>query len=58
VLSRKIGEEIVIAGNIKVRVVAVQGDRVRVGVEAPPHVPVDRQEIHDRKIAGRMPVAV
>jgi carbon storage regulator len=40
VLSRRIGEEIVIAGNIHVTVVAVQGNRVRLGVTAPASVPV------------------
>jgi carbon storage regulator CsrA len=46
VLSRNIGEEIVIAGNIRVCVVAVEGGRVRLGVEAPRSVSVDRKEVH------------
>ena len=44
VLSRKVGEEIVIAGTIRVTVVAVVGDRVRLGVQAPSEVRVDREE--------------
>jgi carbon storage regulator CsrA len=39
----------VIDGDIRVTVVAVKGDRVRLGIEAPPHVPVDRQEVHERR---------
>src|SRR4051812_37809889 len=49
VLSRRPGEEIIIAGNIRVTVVSVKGDRVRVGIDAPDTVPVDRAEIHERR---------
>ena len=48
VLTRKPGESIVIAGSIKVTVVSVEGNRVRLGFEAPPEVPIDREEIHAR----------
>jgi carbon storage regulator len=49
VLSRKVGEEIVIGGNIRVRIIKIHGNKVRLGVIAPDDVSVDRQEIHDRK---------
>ncbi|MBM3996274.1 MAG: carbon storage regulator [Planctomycetes bacterium] len=49
VLTRRVGEEIVIDGNIRVVVVAVKGDRIRLGITAPPSVPVDRKEVHDRR---------
>ena len=45
VLSRKVGERVVIGGGITVTVVSVQGNKVRLGIEAPPQVPVDREEI-------------
>ena len=45
VLTRRIGEEIVIADNIRVTVVAVNGQRIRVGITAPPSVPVARLEL-------------
>jgi len=45
VLTRRIGEEIVIAGNIHVAVVAVKGQQVRLGITAPPSVPVARSEL-------------
>jgi carbon storage regulator len=51
VLSRRVGEEIVINGNIRVTVVEVQGNRVRLGITAPPRVTVDRAEIHERRRA-------
>jgi carbon storage regulator len=49
VLTRKLGEEIVIGDTIRVKVVAVQGDRVRLGIEAPRSVAVDRLEVHQRR---------
>ncbi|MGH7226960.1 MAG: carbon storage regulator [Gemmataceae bacterium] len=49
VLTRRAGEEIVIDGNIRITVVSVKGDRVRIGIEAPPSVVVDRSEIHQRR---------
>ena len=57
VLTRRLGEEIVIAGDIHIRVVAIQGDRVRLGIEAPESVCVDRKEIHERRssFAGEQP---
>jgi carbon storage regulator len=48
VLSRRVGEEIVIGGQISVTITAINGDRVRVGIQAPPHVRIDRHEIHER----------
>ena len=49
VLTRKVGEEIVIGGDIHVVVVAVQGAKVRIGISAPKDVVVDRQEIHEQR---------
>jgi|SoiMethySBSTD1v2_1073268.scaffolds.fasta_scaffold124702_2 carbon storage regulator len=50
VLSRRIGEEIVINDNIRVTVVAVKGDRVRLGIVAPRDVAVDRSEVRERRM--------
>lgn len=46
VLSRKIGEEIVIADHIRVKIVGVQGNRVKLGIVAPEDVTIHREEIH------------
>lgn len=51
VLTRHVGEELVIAGNIFIRVVAIEGNKVRVGIEAPRSVRVDREEVHRRRQA-------
>ncbi|MBV4523807.1 carbon storage regulator CsrA [Pseudomonas sp. SWRI74] len=48
VLSRVVGELISIGDNISIRVVAVNGNNVRFGVEAPQDVSVHRSEIYDR----------
>jgi carbon storage regulator len=45
VLNRKVGERIVIGDEIVITVVAVHGQQVRLGIEAPPDVPVWRQEL-------------
>ncbi len=48
VLSRNPGEEIVINGDIIVRVLAVSGSQVKIGIEAPPEVKIFRREIYDQ----------
>jgi carbon storage regulator len=45
VLTRRLGEEIVIAGNIRVKVVAIRGSSIRVGIDAPSSVRVVRAEL-------------
>jgi carbon storage regulator len=50
VLSRRVGEQIVIDGNISVTVVEIKGSQVRLGVTAPKSVRVDRQEVHARRL--------
>lgn len=49
VLSRKVGEQIVIDGCITVTVVAIDGNKIRLGVSAPPEVRIDRAEVHQRR---------
>jgi len=46
VLGRKAGQSLVICGNIVVTILEVDGDRVKVGVEAPREVSVLRGELH------------
>ena len=47
ILSRKSGESIVIDGRIQVKIVRLDGDVVKVGIEAPADVPVHRQEVYE-----------
>lgn len=66
VLSRKIGEEIVIGDNIRVRVVEIRGNRVKIGLDGPAEVVFRRQELLPEQgqsrsvqppIAGPRPIA-
>lgn len=45
ILTRKTGEELVINGNIHVRVLDSKGHRARIGIDAPRHVTVLRREV-------------
>ena len=47
ILSRKLGESIVIDGNIRIKIMRVDGDVVKIGIEAPASVPVHRQEVYE-----------
>ena len=56
VLSRKLGEAIIIGDGIRVTVLDTGGGRVKLGVVAPAEVPVHRQEIHGRILSGQWSV--
>ncbi len=45
VLSRKVGEKVVIDGNITLQIVKIQGNRITVGIEAPSDVKILRGEL-------------
>lgn len=47
ILSRKPGETVVIDGQIRVKIVRVEGDVVKIGIEAPDEVSIHRQEVYD-----------
>lgn len=49
VLARKKNEIITIGEKIRVVIVDIRGDKVRIGIEAPPDVPVDRLEVQESK---------
>ena len=49
VLSRYLYESILIGDDIKVTVMDIRGDKIRLGIEAPDGVSVDRQEVRERK---------
>ena len=49
ILTRRVGETIVIGDNIFVTVLGVKGNQVRIGVNAPAELSVDREEIYERK---------
>ena len=49
VLTRKVGEKLVIGNTIRISVVSIGPGRVKLGIEAPADVTIDREEIHERK---------
>jgi carbon storage regulator len=58
VLSRQRDESIMIGDNVQITVVDIRGDKVRLGIDAPPDISVHRKEVFDaiqrenRKAAG------
>lgn len=49
ILTRRIGEKLIIGDDIEVVVLGIKGGQVKIGINAPDHVTVDREEIHIRK---------
>ena len=50
VLSRKLGEKIIIGDNIIVTVVKIDRNQIRIGIEAPSDIPVYREEIAPQRL--------
>ncbi len=48
ILSRRLTETIVINENISVTVISINGNQVKLGVDAPKEISINRQEIHKR----------
>ncbi len=57
VLSRNIGERIIINDNIIVKIIGVQGAQVRLSIEAPREIPIFREEIYSLVKAQEAPEA-
>jgi carbon storage regulator CsrA len=54
ILTRRVGETIIIGSDVKVTMMGVKGNQVRIGIEAPQSVTVDREEVFRRKqLEGR-----
>jgi carbon storage regulator len=56
ILTRKIDQSIVIDGKIKIMVLGVEHDRVKIGIEAPANVAVLREELYTEKANAPSPL--
>lgn len=54
VLSRKVGDKLVIDGNITVEVVKIQGNRISLGIVAPSNVKILRGELTERQVTTQV----
>ncbi len=54
VLSRKVGDKLVIDGNITVEVVKIQGNRISLGIVAPANVKILRGELTEQQAKAQM----
>jgi carbon storage regulator len=57
ILTRKIGESIVIGDNVKFTVLGVEGRQIRLGIDAPRDITVHREEIYDKILAEKNALA-
>lgn len=57
VLTRRIGESLIIGDDVIIRVLDVKGDIVRIGVDAPRHVQIHRQEVYEAVKAANQAAA-
>ena len=48
ILTRRVGETLMIGDNVDVTVLGIRGNQVRIGINAPKDVSVHREEIYDR----------
>lgn len=53
VLTRRIGEKLVIANTVTITILGMKGNQIRIGIEAPANVSVHREEIYQRILKER-----
>jgi carbon storage regulator len=46
VLSRKLKQAIQIADDIEIKILAIEGDQVKIGIDAPKHIEIHRKEVY------------
>ncbi len=53
VLTRRVGEKLVIGDDVTVAILSVRGNQIRIGIAAPPEVQVHREEVYQRILKER-----
>lgn len=53
VITRRVGEKLIIGENVTITILGVKGNQMRIGIEAPPDVAVNREEIYQRIVKER-----
>ena len=53
VLTRRVGEKLVIGENVTVTILGVKGNQIRIGIDAPRDIQVNREEIYQRILKER-----
>lgn len=53
ILTRRVGESLIIGDNVKVTVLGIKGHQVRIGIDAPKDVTVHRDEVYQKVVAER-----
>ncbi|WP_392560645.1 carbon storage regulator CsrA [Orbus mooreae] len=48
ILTRRVGETLIIGDNVAITVLGVKGNQVRIGINAPKDIPIHREEIYNR----------
>lgn len=57
ILSRKVGETLLINDNIEIKIIEVNGDKVKIGIEAPKNVKILRKELRQTMESNRASAA-
>ncbi|HMH27130.1 MAG TPA: carbon storage regulator CsrA [Steroidobacteraceae bacterium] len=56
ILTRRVGETVIVGNDVAVTIVAVKGNQIRIGISAPKNVPIHREEIYERIRRERQPI--
>jgi len=53
ILTRRVGEKLIIGENVTVTILGVKGNQIRIGIDAPSDVTVNREEVYQRILKER-----
>ncbi len=55
IISRRCGESFIIGDDVKITVLSVKGNQIRIGIDAPKETTILREEVLDRRISSTSP---